>query len=97
MAISHPLCLCYSPPSFPHRTPPFNGSLIGSVAHHGGSGLVHGSPVFQLIAEEPDSIMSSKPCSTAAFIIAQKGLFKTSQILKIFLKYFIFDFKIFYI
>jgi len=34
--------------------------------------------------------MSFKPCSTAAFIIALKGLFKISQILKIFLKYFIF-------
>lgn len=36
------------------------------------------------------SSLCSKPCSTAAFIIAQKGLFKISQILKIFLKYFIF-------
>jgi len=35
--------------------------------------------------------MSFKPCGTAAFIIAQKGLFKISQILKIFLKNFIFE------
>jgi len=56
-----------------------------------GFGLVHGSPVLQLIAEEPVSIMSFKPCGTAAFIIAQKGLFKISQILKIFLKNFIFE------
>jgi len=34
--------------------------------------------------------MSSKPWCSAAFI-AQKELFKISQILKIFLKYFIFE------
>jgi len=38
--------------------------------------------------------MSFKPCGTAAFIIAQKGLFKISQILKIFLKNFIFELRV---